>query len=157
MQQVDNGGGQCDLQCIHAHNKKNDNPKKDKDENHTQDPQVTLDPDSAEENDNEYFCVTQLSSCDVNVNPNAIVDPLAWTHIAEGILGGVVLFGVGDLLIGAGAYVCTTVIGCIAGAPVVLAGVAAYPIGVGFIYFGVKSTEIYLDDIFEVAPSKRRR
>jgi len=130
---------------------------KSKDDDYPQDPKVSLDPNPVEDGDNEYFCLTHLSSCDININPNAIVDPLAWTHIAEGILGGVVLFGVGDLLIGAGAYVCTTVIGCIAGAPVVLAGVAAYPVGVGFIYFGVKSTEIYVDDIFEVTPSKRRR
>ena len=95
--------------------------------------------------------VTTDGSCGhVRVNTNAIVDPLAWTHIAEGIVGGAALFGVGVLLIRAGAYVCTSVIGCIASAPVILAGVAAFPVGAGFIYYGIKSTEIYLNEIFEV-------
>jgi hypothetical protein len=114
-------------------------------------PGVSLDPDSGDEDDNEYFCFTHPYSCDININPNAIVDPLAWTHIAEGILGGVVLFGVGDLLIGAGAFVCTSIVGCIAGVPVILAGVLAYPVGVGFIYYGVQAGEIYFDEIIEVS------
>jgi hypothetical protein len=123
---------------------------KDNDDEDT--PGVSLDMGSGDDDDNEYFCFTHPSSCDIYINPNAIVDPLAWTHIADGMIGGIVLFGVGELMVGAGAYVCTSVVGCIAGAPVILAGVLAYPVGVGFIYYGVESAEIYLDEIIEATP-----
>jgi len=95
--------------------------------------------------------LTPDGSCgSVTVNGNAIVDPFAWEHIAGATLGGVVTIGLGVVMIYVGASVCTTVAGCVAGVPLIAAGVLAIPVGGVMIYSGYKFGQIYLDDIFVV-------
>jgi hypothetical protein len=104
-----------------------------------------------------YGWVSALTTPDgscghVKINPNAIIDPLAWDHIVVPIAGGLFLIATGAMMIQVGVKVCTSVVGCIAGAPVILAGVAAIPAGAVFIYTGIKTTEHYLHEVFEVVP-----
>jgi hypothetical protein len=47
-----------------------------------------------------------------------------------------------------GAELCTIVVGCAAGIPLVVAGGAAVIGGGVLIWSGVKFTEVYLDEIF---------
>jgi len=56
----------------------------------------------------------------------------------------------GVVMIYVGASVCTTVAGCVAGVPLIAAGVLAIPVGGVMIYSGYKFGQIYLDDIFVV-------
>jgi hypothetical protein len=98
--------------------------------------------------------LTPDGSCGhVTVNPNAIVDPLAWEHIVASTLVGVVtiVFGAG-VMIPIGAELCISVAGCMAGIPLVVAGGAAVVGGGVLVWSGVKFTEIYLDEIFVVTP-----
>lgn len=97
--------------------------------------------------------MTPDGSCGhIKINENAIVDPFAWDHIVVQIGGGVVLMVIGGVLIQVGLDVCTTGVGCLAAAPVIIAGIAAIPAGGSFIYGGLKATKHYLDEIFEVVP-----
>ena len=91
------------------------------------------------------------------INWNAVVDPLAWTHIAEGILGGAVIAGFGVVMVGISVDLCVGSVplgglGCVAGIPVGLAGVGAVWVGSKFIWSGIQFTKLYLNDIFEVKP-----
>jgi hypothetical protein len=97
---------------------------------------------------NRYACGTEPQPS-VSINWNAVVDPLAWEHIAGAILGGVVLVGFGAMvMIPMGAELCTTVVGCAAGIPLVVAGGAAVVGGGILIWSGVQFTEVYLEEIF---------
>jgi hypothetical protein len=92
-----------------------------------------------------------------DVNWNAVIDPLAWSHIAEGIVGGVVVAGIGVVMIGVSVDLCVGSapvggLGCAAGIPVGLAGVGAVWAGSKFIWSGIQFAKIYLNDIFEVKP-----
>jgi RHS repeat-associated protein len=98
--------------------------------------------------------LTADGSCGhVIVNGNAIVDPLAWEHIAGATLGGAALsyFGA-SIMIPIGVKVCTSVVGCVAGVPLVVAGGAAVIEGGVLVWSGVQFTKKYLDDIFVVTP-----
>lgn len=85
-------------------------------------------------------------------NPNALVDPLAWEHIAVLEAGGVATIAFGVVMIQAGASICTSIIGCFAGAPVVVAGVGAIGAGFVMIYEGGAFGKQYLEETFEFAP-----
>ena len=93
------------------------------------------------------------TSPSISINWNAVVDPLAWEHIAGSILGGVGLAVFGTMvMIPMGAEMCTTFVGCVAGIPLVIAGGAAVLEGGVLIWSGVKFTEVYLDEIFVETP-----
>jgi hypothetical protein len=103
----------------------------------------------------ELVCQLQedgYSPINVTINWNAVVDPLAWEHIVGATLLGVVTIGIGGVMIEAGGSVCTTVVGCIAGAPLIAAGVLAVPVGATLMYSGFKFMQVYLDEVFEVTP-----
>ncbi|SRR6266498_1115860 len=90
----------------------------------------------------------------ITVNVNAIVDPLAWEHIAIGIFGGMALIGTGVMMIRAGVYACGLgPVGCVVGVGLgIVPGVLAVPGGLIVMYGGVKFTEKYLNDVFVVTP-----
>jgi len=87
------------------------------------------------------------------VNGNAIIDPLAWEHIAAATLGGIatISFGAG-VMIPLGADLCVTVAGCFAGGSLVIGGVGAILGGSVLVWGGYKFTQKYLDDIFIIEP-----
>jgi RHS repeat-associated protein len=94
--------------------------------------------------------MTPDGSCGhVKVDWDAVVDPLAWEHIAGATLGGTVLtiFG-GRIMIPIGARLCTSIAGCIAGISLIAAGLGGIGAGTGLIWSGFKFTEKYLKDIF---------
>jgi hypothetical protein len=55
-------------------------------------------------------------------------------------------------MIPAGVDLCTTYVGCVAGIPLIVAGVAAVGVGGALIWSGVKFTEVYVNDVFVVTP-----
>jgi hypothetical protein len=56
------------------------------------------------------------------------------------------------IMIPMGAELCVSVVGCMAGAPLVVAGGAAVIAGGVLIWSGVQFADVYLDEVFEVEP-----
>lgn len=96
---------------------------------------------------------SEESPSSITINWNAVVDPLAWEHIAGGILGGVALIVFGAaVMIPLGADLCTSVVGCAAGIPLIVAGGGAILGGGALVWSGVQFTKVYLDEIFVQEP-----
>jgi hypothetical protein len=81
-----------------------------------------------------------------------LIDIFAWEHIAVTVGGGAVTIVIGTVLIQAGASVCTSIIGCVAGVPVMVAGVGGIGSGLIMMYQGGQFTGQYLAEIFEMTP-----